>query len=89
MGRAAEVDVLLTEDPNFPYASASPIKLRDRAETPRALTVEEIKEYVQLYVQAAKNAVGKAGFDGEPPLLDGVPENHAKICSDRRRDPLR
>jgi len=33
-------------------------------ETPRALTVEEIKEYVKLYATAAENAVLKAGFDG-------------------------
>jgi NADPH2 dehydrogenase len=33
-------------------------------ETPRALTVEEIKEYVKLYTTAAENAVLKAGFDG-------------------------
>ena len=33
-------------------------------ETPRTLTVEEIKEYVKLYATAAKNAVLKAGFDG-------------------------
>ena len=32
---------------------------------PRPLTVEEIKEYVQLYVQAVKNAVHGAGFDGK------------------------
>ena len=31
---------------------------------PRALTIEEIQEYVQLYAQAAENAVLKAGFDG-------------------------
>ena len=29
-----------------------------------ALTVEEIKEYVQLYAHAAKNAIS-AGFDGQ------------------------
>lgn len=33
-------------------------------ETPRALTVEEIKDYVKLYATAAENAVLKAGFDG-------------------------
>ena len=31
--------------------------------TPRALTVEEIRELVKLYAQAAKNAI-EAGFDG-------------------------
>jgi len=32
-------------------------------ETPRPLTVEEIKEYVQLHATAAEHAV-RAGFDG-------------------------
>ena len=31
---------------------------------PRALTVEEIAEYVQLFASAARNAVLGAGFDG-------------------------
>jgi NADPH2 dehydrogenase len=31
---------------------------------PRALTVEEIREYVQLFATAARNAVLGAGFDG-------------------------
>jgi NADPH2 dehydrogenase len=31
---------------------------------PRALTVEEIGEYVQLYATAARNAVLRVGFDG-------------------------
>jgi NADPH2 dehydrogenase len=31
---------------------------------PRALTVEEIGEYVRLYATAARNAVFGAGFDG-------------------------
>jgi NADPH2 dehydrogenase len=31
---------------------------------PRALTVEEIGEYVQLFASAARNAVLGAGFDG-------------------------
>jgi NADPH2 dehydrogenase len=31
---------------------------------PRALTAEEIGEYVQLYASAARNAVLGAGFDG-------------------------
>lgn len=66
-GRAATPDVLHAEDPTFPYTSASPIKLSDRPDSeiaPRELTREEIKEYVELYVQAAVNAIEKAGFDG-------------------------
>ena len=31
---------------------------------PRELTIEEIKEYVELFAQAAENAIRRAGFDG-------------------------
>ncbi|TFY70450.1 hypothetical protein EVG20_g2570 [Dentipellis fragilis] len=62
LGRAAFPD-LLAADGN-PYVSASPIKLSDRVETPRALSVEEIQEYVGFFAMAAKNAVEGAGFDG-------------------------
>lgn len=31
---------------------------------PRELTASEIEEYVQMYAQAAFNAVDRAGFDG-------------------------
>lgn len=52
------------DDPSFPYVSASAIPLRGTEEAPRALTIPEIKEYVQLFVTAATNAVHEAGFDG-------------------------
>ncbi|OBZ70774.1 putative inactive dehydrogenase EasA [Grifola frondosa] len=64
VGRAATVSQLKKEDPNFPYVGPSDIKLSGRSETPRPLTVTEIKEYVQLYATAASNAVHRAGFDG-------------------------
>ncbi|KAF8891003.1 FMN-linked oxidoreductase [Infundibulicybe gibba] len=66
LGRAAKPSVLTTEDPSFPFISASNIKLRSRPATeptPRALSIKEIDEYVALYAQAARNAV-QAGFDG-------------------------
>ncbi|KAG2138483.1 hypothetical protein DEU56DRAFT_801932 [Suillus clintonianus] len=64
LGRAAETAVLAKEN-NSPYVSASAIHLPGRPETevPRALTTDEIKEYVATYVAAAKNAI-RAGFDG-------------------------
>ncbi|KAG2122027.1 hypothetical protein BD769DRAFT_1360849 [Suillus cothurnatus] len=62
LGRAAEPAVLVKED-NSPYVSASPIPLPGKADVPRALTMDEIKEYVTTYVAAAKNAI-RAGFDG-------------------------
>ncbi len=47
----------------LPYVSASDIKLSTATVFPRPLAVEDIQEYVQLYAQAARNAI-IAGFDG-------------------------
>ncbi|KAJ7448243.1 NADH:flavin oxidoreductase/NADH oxidase [Mycena galericulata] len=63
LGRGAVSAVLKSEDPTFPYVSASNIPVTPDAEKPRPLTVSEIDEYVGLYVQAAKNGM-EAGFDG-------------------------
>jgi NADPH2 dehydrogenase len=66
-GRTANPDVL-QEEGGYPYVAPSPIPLvRSPSSTPpvpRALTVEEIGEYVQLFATAARNAVLRAGFDG-------------------------
>ncbi|CCL99889.1 uncharacterized protein FIBRA_01914 [Fibroporia radiculosa] len=62
LGRAANADVLKAEDPSYDVVSASNIPFVGGA-TPRALSISEIKEYVQLYTTAAKNAI-RAGFDG-------------------------
>ncbi|KAF7347192.1 putative inactive dehydrogenase EasA [Mycena venus] len=48
---------------NIPYVSASDVPLTG-GPMPRALTIDEIQEYIQLYATAASNAVHKAGFDG-------------------------
>lgn len=67
LGRAAYPQALADEDPSFPYVSSSNVPLSNRPATdpaPRALTVPEIQEYVQLFGQAAHNAVHGAGFDG-------------------------
>ncbi|KAJ7146484.1 putative NADPH2 dehydrogenase chain OYE2 [Mycena epipterygia] len=61
VGRVASVETL-AED-NLPLVSASDIPIPGRPK-PRALTIEEIQEYIQLYATAASNAVHKAGFDG-------------------------
>ncbi len=61
LGRAATPKTL--EEDGHPYVSSSATPLDD-GPTPRALTKDEIKEYVGLYAQAAENAVEKAGFDG-------------------------
>ncbi|KAG0692155.1 hypothetical protein DFH29DRAFT_567033 [Suillus ampliporus] len=64
LGRAAETAVLAKEN-NSPYVAPSPVRLPGRPETelPRALTTDEIKEYISTYTTAAKNAI-RAGFDG-------------------------
>ncbi|KAI5823787.1 NADH:flavin oxidoreductase/NADH oxidase [Schizophyllum commune Tattone D] len=64
LGRAAVAAELKAEDPSFDYVAPSAIKLTGHDETPRALTIPEIKQYVQWYATAAKNAVERAGFDG-------------------------
>ncbi|KZV76887.1 NADH:flavin oxidoreductase/NADH oxidase [Peniophora sp. CONT] len=65
LGRGADAEVLQKEGP-YDVVSASDIPIPDRPDrpVPRPLTVDEIKEYVQWYAQAAKNAVEGAGFDG-------------------------
>ncbi|KAI0780587.1 NADH:flavin oxidoreductase/NADH oxidase [Trametes elegans] len=64
LGRAAVLDALKEDGPGFSCVSASAVPLKNRKDTPRPLTVEEIKEYAELYAKAASNAVHGAGFDG-------------------------
>ncbi|KAF8603017.1 putative NADPH2 dehydrogenase chain OYE2 [Ceratobasidium sp. AG-I] len=61
LGRAADPKVL--EKEGLPYVSSSSTPLGDKP-APKELSKEDIKRYVELYTQAAKNAVFKAGFDG-------------------------
>ena len=63
MGRLATSSVLKSEDPSFVVVSASDLALPGH-ETPTPLTIPEIKEYMELFANAAENAVYKAGFDG-------------------------
>ncbi|KAJ7854701.1 hypothetical protein B0H14DRAFT_3085490 [Mycena olivaceomarginata] len=58
MGRAATVPELADPDVEFDLVSASAIPLPGETIIPRALTVDDIEEYVEL------NAVDHAGFDG-------------------------
>jgi 2,4-dienoyl-CoA reductase-like NADH-dependent reductase (Old Yellow Enzyme family) len=64
LGRVADPTVLKQEG-GFDVVGPSPVPLTSNKDpvTPRALTVAEIKEYVQLYAKAARNAI-EAGFDG-------------------------
>ena len=62
LGRTAPLEGLRQEGP-YDVVSASDIPIDKDHATPRALTVDEITEYVQWYAQASKNAI-LAGFDG-------------------------
>ena len=68
LGRTASAETLKAEGgydlvsaSDIPMSSEGEIKDSDR---PRALTTSEVKEYVDLYAQAAKNFVLGAGGDG-------------------------
>jgi len=66
LGRTASLDQLKKElGPNAKLVSASDLQMDGKKgnASPTPLTEEEIKEYIGLYAQAAKNAV-EAGFDG-------------------------
>jgi len=62
LGRTANAAVLESE--GLPYVAPSAIALKSKPDpAPRPLLISEIKEYIQLYAEAAKNAI-KADFDG-------------------------
>ncbi|KAL1743673.1 hypothetical protein HDZ31DRAFT_40373 [Schizophyllum fasciatum] len=60
-GRGAVPAIMKAQ--GFDYVAPSAIKASEDDETPRALTQEEIKQYVEWHAQAATNAI-KAGVDG-------------------------
>ncbi|KAH9037670.1 hypothetical protein EDB84DRAFT_1267065 [Lactarius hengduanensis] len=86
LGRVADADVLRKAG-NYSVVAPSAIAL-EGYETPRALTVKEIKEYVQLFAAAAENAVLKAGFDGvEVHAGNGyLPDQFLQTVSNTRTD---
>lgn len=61
LGRTADVEVAARE--GIEFKSSSNIAVDAERPNPTPLTVEEIKETVQQYAQAARNAI-EAGFDG-------------------------
>jgi NADPH2 dehydrogenase len=95
LGRTAHPDVL-QEEGGYPHVAPSPILLNNRfpssestpAPVPRALTVEEIGEYVQLFAMVARNAVLRAGFDGvEIHAANGyLPDQFLQINTNERTD---
>jgi NADPH2 dehydrogenase len=62
LGRAS-VNKDFAGNNSMPVFSSSAVPLEEGSRVPEALTVEQIKEVVEEYVQAARNAI-KAGFDG-------------------------
>ena len=91
LGRTAHPDVLQEEGP-YPFVAPSPVPL-DSTSTPsppvpRALTVEEIAEYVQWFATAARNAVLGAGFDGvEIHAANGyLPDQFLQTNTNKRTD---
>ena len=87
-GRATEVELLKSEDPSFEFVGASAIPIDSSYPTPRPLTVEEIKNYVQWHADAADRAVNKAGFDGvELHFANGyLPDQFLQDVSNQRTD---
>lgn len=66
LGRTAD-PVALKAQPGgekFDVVSSSAVPLDEGHETPRALTEDEIQQYIKDYATAAKNAIERAGFDG-------------------------
>ncbi|KGO74287.1 Aldolase-type TIM barrel [Penicillium italicum] len=61
MGRAADINVAQKEGVDTVAPSAIPMEESDVV--PRAMTTDEIKQTIQDYVDASKNAI-QAGFDG-------------------------
>ena len=61
LGRTADPSVLTSD--GYPYVAPSPIEHNPKHGAPREMTEAEIQEYIELYAQAARNAI-EAGFDG-------------------------
>lgn len=61
LGRAAKPEVINSE--GFDHVSSSAVPIGEGLPVPRALTEEEILQYIKDYAHAAKSAIA-AGFDG-------------------------
>jgi NADPH2 dehydrogenase len=66
LGRTTDLTALRAQPggEKFDVVSSSAVRMDEEHETPRALTEDEIQQYIKDYAQAAKNAVERAGFDG-------------------------
>lgn len=63
LGRAAGVPELEAEGIHNGHVSSSPVPIDAGGPVPRALSEDEIQQYIKDYAQAAKNSIA-AGFDG-------------------------
>ena len=88
LGRTADVEVLKAEDPNFELVGPSAIPMPPSNPTPRPLTIDEIKSYVQWHADAADRAVNQAGFDGiELHFANGyLPDQFLQDVTNQRTD---
>jgi len=86
IGRLNSPELLAAVDPTFPYVSAgtTPVPLYSRS--PRPLTRAEIKEWVELWAEAAAVSVNEAGFDGVEILGTVLIEEFLKNISNDRTD---
>ncbi|KAI0321038.1 FMN-linked oxidoreductase [Amylostereum chailletii] len=64
VGRRSIPEILEAADPSYPYLSAGNLPVEGRSRALRAMTKDEIKNYVQYYATAARAAVEDAVFDG-------------------------
>ncbi|KAI0041505.1 NADH:flavin oxidoreductase/NADH oxidase [Auriscalpium vulgare] len=63
VGAGADPSVLQAE--GYPYVAAGSVPFDGHGPTPpRPMSIEEMRELVELYATAARNAVHQAGFDG-------------------------
>lgn len=95
LGRAASYNYLKEQGHDYVSSSnipdltnsSGPLTREKDVYTPRPLTIQEIKEYVQDYAQAARNAI-EAGFDGiELHSANGyLPDQFLRECSNFRTD---
>ena len=87
-GRGADLELLKSEDPDFELVGASAIPISSSHPTPRPLTVEEIKSYVQWYADSADKAINQAGFDGvELHFANGyLPDQFLQDVTNQRTD---
>ena len=87
-GRAADIELLKFENPSFEFVGASAIPISPADPTPRPLTTDEVRTYIQWYADAADKAVNQAGFDGvELHFANGyLPDQFLQDVSNQRTD---